>query len=276
MHLLSNSSLGLPTDLWLPATAAAPPQHARQVALGLARSFADRRYEVSLEGYHKTMRGLIAYREGGSFTNASETDWEEEITRGEGESYGVELLMQKRRGRLSGWLGYTWSRTTHAFAALNEGRPFPARHDRRHDVAVSARYRLTEEMDVSGSWVFSSAEAVTLPESEYVVIDPVSAGAYTRRSDGRRSLIDYGPHHGSRLWPYHRLDLALTRQRETSWGTRAWSFGVYNAYNRLNAYYVSRNHSTVIGGFGGDADDRSLRKVSLFPFLPFARFSFTF
>ena len=122
IHLLSNGGIGLPTDLWVPATKLIRPQASNQVATGLAKNLG--MYEISLEAYYKQMKNLIAYKEGASYFNFG-NNWEDKIVSGDGESKGIELLIQKKTGRLNGWIGYTLSKTTRQFLLLNSGKEFP-------------------------------------------------------------------------------------------------------------------------------------------------------
>ena len=141
VHLLSNTGLGLPTDLWVPTTDRVAPQQSRQVALGLAKDLEKPSLTLTLEGYYKKMNHILNYKEGASFLsisgeNANELSWEDNVTAGKGWSYGAEFLIHKKTGRFSGWIGYTLSRTKWQFSELNFGKTFYPRYDRRHDLSV--------------------------------------------------------------------------------------------------------------------------------------------
>ena len=168
IHLLSNSTVGLPTDLWLPATERVRPQWSRQFGVGLARQLKDQ-YEFSLEGYYKTMTNLIEYREGASFLVGfgESEDWQDKVEIGRGWSYGAELFVQKKRGRTTGWIGYTLSWTKRRFAGLNQGRAYPYRYDRRHDAALVLTRQLTRSTSFSLTWVYGTGSAATLPVARY-------------------------------------------------------------------------------------------------------------
>ena len=109
IHLLTNSGIGLPTDLWVPATKVVRPQRASQVAVGAAQTILDGQYEVSVEGYYKEMKDIIEYKEGASFTTTTSDNWENKVAIGTGRAYGAEIFLQKKVGNTSGWLGYTLS-----------------------------------------------------------------------------------------------------------------------------------------------------------------------
>ena len=95
VNLLTNEGVGLPTDLWVPSTKNVTPQTSKQIAAGVAKTFGD--IEVSLEGYYKSMDGLLSYKEGASFMFDFESNWESKVTQGIGNSYGGEVLIQRKR-----------------------------------------------------------------------------------------------------------------------------------------------------------------------------------
>ena len=132
IHLLTNSSaLSLPSDIWVPSTAKIKPQISRQVAVGLAHNF-DESFEVSVEGYYKTMNNIIEYKDGASYLTGFE-GWEDQVAVGTGTAYGAEVLVQKKVGKTTGFLGYTLSWSNRQFDDLNFGEEFPYKFDRRHD-----------------------------------------------------------------------------------------------------------------------------------------------
>lgn len=276
VHLLTNSSVGLPTDLWVPATDVVRPQQAHQVAAGLAQTLGDGVYEVSLEGYYKTMRGLVEYRDGATFAGAIDDDWEGQVTQGDGRAYGAELFVQRRRGRTTGWLGYTLSWTERTFADLNDGRTFPYRYDRRHDVAVVVTRTLSPRADLALTWVYGTGMAMTIPVAR--LNDPEQYLAefhrllYGSGYFGWETKV-YGDRNGYRMAPYHRFDLGLTFTWPTRRGARLLRLGAYNAYNRKNPFflYFDDEFDARTGDFR-----RVARRVSLFPVLPSISYQFRF
>ncbi len=253
IHLLTNSSIGLPTDLWVSSTQKVPPERAHQVTLGLARSFRNGEYEVRLESYGKRMNHLIEYKQGASFTLTTDTDWQNRIETGRGWSYGAELLLRRTRGRTSGWFGYTLSWTRRQFDALNQGNPFPFRYDRRHDVSTTVTHELTDVTTLTATWVYGTGNAITLPVTYY--------------RDGRGGRVeDYGERNSFRMRPYHRLDLGLDFKWGDQEGFHALKVGAYNAYNRKNPYFLT-TEETADGALQG-------RSISLFPVLPYINYRF--
>lgn len=250
VQLLTNSSIGLPTDLWVPVTDRIPPQVAHQVAAGLAYTHRPTGVEFSVEGYYKTMKNVLEYNEGAGFTSNS-VGWEDKIVIGNGKSYGAELLVQKKAGRLTGLLSYALSWTNRQFPGLNEGKAFPFRYDRRHDFKIAAVYSLTPKIDISAEWVYGTGSAITLPVGRYQGIDGDDINIYSSRN-------------GYRMPAYHRGDVSIKFMRKRKRFERAWIISVYNVYNRANPFYISQNEK---GQF---------TKASLFPILPSVTYQFKF
>ncbi len=265
VHLLANSGIGLPTDLWLPATEAVPPQRAWQAAVGVVRTLGDG-FEASAEGYYKRMDGLIEYEEGAGFFNTALGDWEEQVTSGTGEAYGLELLLKKSRGRTTGWVGYTLAWSTRRFEVLNEGRAFPYRYDRRHDVSVVLNHKLSRRTELAATWVFGTGPAVTLPLARFEPFGEGFGGGFFG-SGGDATF--YGERNGFRMGAYHRLDVAVNFHKETRWGERTITLGLYNAYNRKNPFFMYLD-----SGFGDEP--AQFRQVSLFPVIPALSYRFRF
>ncbi len=274
IHLLSNTGVGLPTDLWVPSSNNIKPQQSWQVAAGFAKDFIEEAFSVSLEGYYKTMDNIIAYKEGASFLGtSSKTDgfsatnnynWEQNITAGQGWSYGTELLVQKKVGKLTGWIGYTLSFTQWQFDELNFGKAFWARHDRRHDISVVAIYKIRKMTNdkngitLSGTWVYGTGNAITLPIAEFnaPVHNPGSIG----NTSSFTQVSQYTGRNQFRMAAYHRMDVGLQLTRKMKHWIRTWEISVYNIYNRYNPYFYFIN-SDIAG-------NRSLKQVTLFPLIP--------
>lgn len=272
LHLLSNTGVGLPTDLWVPATERVRPQQSNQLAIGLAKDIAQPRLSVTLEGYYKTMSNVIGYKEGASFLSVGDfggeqdLTWQDNVTSGNGLSYGAELLVQRKTGKLSGWVGYTLSWTTLQFDELNNGEPFFARFDRRHDLSIVGIYELRENLTISATWVYGTGQAITLPLAEYQTVphDPLLTSVFTYSNYS----IDYGSKNSFRMAPYHRLDIAARWSKKLPRCERTFELGVYNAYNRRNPFFYNINTRNDGSNY--------LSQVSLFPILPSVSWSFKF
>lgn len=257
--LLTNSSVGLPTDLWLPVTSRVPPQTSQLAALGLSTSLLDRRAEISVEGYFKKMDGLIEYKNGANFLGIDQ-DWQDKIEFGEGRSYGVELLLQKKAGRTSGWVAYTLSWTDRKFANLNNGRRFPFRYDGRHDFSIVLLHQITPGIELSANWVYTTGNAITLPTTVYHINPDVDT-----RNCIDCSVESFDKRGNYRQAPHHRLDLAVNFHKDSERGrVQTVSVGAYNAYNRKNPFFVF---------WEGDGN---LKRFTLFPIIPYVTYRRSF
>ena len=276
LHLLNNSGISLPTDLWVAATDRVKPQNAWQAASGVNYAFPSGRYELSVEGYYKEMKNLIEFRPGTSFLETN-VDWQNKIEVGEGWSYGAELFFQKKTGRMSGWIGYTLSWTERQFEGLNQGRVFPYRYDRRHDVSVVATYKLSDELDIGATWVYGTGNAITLATSRFQYIE---FSEFNKSAD----LLGYGGRNGYRMAPYHRLDIAFNWHKERAWysrkGSSTFSLSLYNTYVRRNPFFIygTGRSSNIVTSFE-EVETQSVyryRQLSLFPFIPSISYRFHF
>ncbi len=278
LHLLSNSGIGLPTDLWVPSTEKIAPQHAKQWALGYANDLEKHHLNFTAELYYKKLENIIAYKDGASFQllnvkpNAeriSQVDWQENVTSGKGESYGLELFLQKQTGKLNGWVGYTLSWTKYQFAELNDGKFFYPRQDRRHDLSIVGIYKITPKINFSATWIYGSGAFMRIPVANYTLRAFSSQSTNGLYSEDRRTVTRYTQRDEFRAAPYHRLDLACqfhkTKKKNK---VRTWEIGIYNAYNRVNPFYYEYG----IKGFEGmyppsDTKEKLLRK-GIAPIVP--------
>ncbi len=252
IHLVSNSNTTLPTDIWVPSTLHVKPQVGWQYSAGYFRNFNNNMFETSLELYYKTMQNQIEYKEG--YTPNTLTDPEESFVFGKGWSYGAELFVNKVKGRLTGWIGYTLSWSWRKFPDLNYGLTYPSRYDRRHDLSVVGMYTISKKWKVSSVFIYGSGNAISLPERFYFI-----SGVLTQQYSG---INQY------RMKAYHRLDLAATYTpvpKKPRKRTSSWVFSVYNVYSRLNPYfyYFSADGSATNGTLTVAA-----KQVSLFPIIP--------
>jgi len=259
IHLVTNAGSTLPTDLWVPSTRLVKPQKSWQYSAGYFRNFRDNMFETSVEVYYKTMQNQVEYREG---YTPSLKDPEEEFIFGKGWSYGSEFFINKIKGRLTGWIGYTLSWTWRQFPQLNAGQKFPAKYDRRNDLSVVSMYELNKKWKLSAIFVFGTGNATTLPERFYFV-----NGILTQ---------EYSRVNQYRLPSYHRLDFAATYTPTPKKKKRlqsSWVFSIYNVYSRLNPYFIYYDQE-------GSAFNNSLKvttkQVSLFPIIPSVTRNFKF
>ena len=255
IHLLSNSTSSTPTDVWLPTSDNVKPQIADQWSLGYFRNSKNNLMESSVEVYYKNLQNQIDYKNGADLIFNSTV--EAELVYGRGWAYGAEFLVKKNYGRLTGWVGYTWSKTMRQFEKINQGKAFPARQDRRHDISVVGVYDLGRKLKISATWVYNTGNAVTFPNGKYV-IDGMIVSYYTQRN-------------GYRMPDYHRLDLGLTWIRKQSLKYESsWNFSIYNAYGRENAYFISFRQNK------NDPNQTEAVQISLFKVIPSISYRFKF
>ena len=259
IHLVSNSGNTLPTDLWVPSTYIVKPQISWLYSAGVFKNFKDNTYETSLELYYKDMQNQVDYKEG---YTPSLSDPENDFVFGKGWSYGAEFLVNKLKGRFTGWVGYTLSWTWRKFADLNDGEKYPAKYDRRHDVSVVANYEASKKWKLGAVFVYGTGNAITLPERFYII-----NGVLTQ---------EYSKLNQYRMKSYHRVDFSATytpvpkKQRKVS---GYWVFSIYNVYSRLNPYFIYFDQS----GSPANGDLKvEARQVSLFPILPAVTWNFKF
>lgn len=275
LHLLSSTGVGFPTDLWVPSTTRTSPERASQFALGFSKELPQKLLQFSAEMYYKKLANIISYREGASFfdigiptDDTQKIDYEDNITYGNGKSIGLELLLQKKTGRLNGWIGYTLSETLYQFDELNNGNEFHPRQDRRHDFSLVALYQLSPKIKLNMSLVFSSGNALTLPKSEY------SANTNNTLLNNRYysgtssySVSDYGERGGFRAESYHRMDLGIQFYKKKKRVERTFEVGIYNVYSRLNPFFYDVEYQN---------GESKLYKYALFPIVPSVSWTYKF
>lgn len=272
IHLLTTSTISLPTDLWLPATKKVEPQVSHQVALGgfykLPKGF-----DFSAELFYKSMDNLIEYKEGASFSGIGE-GWETKIETGRGWAYGLELLLEKNIGKTTGWLGYTWSKSYRQFEELNFGKVFPAKYDRRHDISLVLTHQFSKKFDIGLTWIYGTGNATTLAQQKY------SSGGVNLSRWGTNVVEYYGGRNNYRMPSYHRLDAGVNFHRQKKHGYRTWSLGLYNTYNRQNPFYLFWGFDTESGynenGWYYENSKPALKQLSLFPLIPSISYTYKF
>lgn len=259
IHLLSNSGIGLPTDLWLPTTRKIKPQSSQQWAAGIFHTpFTG--IETSIEGYYKIMRNLIEYKEGSSFFEQGGS-WEDKVELGKGWAYGAEFFVKKSKGKTTGWIGYTLSWSWRQFENINFGKKFPYKYDRRHDISIACTHKFNDSYDLGLVWVYGTGNAVSLPIEQYPMQD-----LYNSFFIGTDYFLDYyDGRNGFRMPSYHRIDISFNMHKKLKKAQRTWTIALYNAYNRKNPYYLFFSHD--------DNNRKRLTQISLFPIIP--SFSYT-
>jgi len=277
VHLSSISSVSLPTDLWFPSTDLVKPQIGTQYSLGYFRNFKKNNYEASVELYYKNLQNLIEYKDNSQPDDNVNNNVGNQLTFGNGYSYGAEFFLKKSKGKVNGWIGYTWSRTMRFFDEIDNGLEFPAKYDRRHDLSVVLQYDITERLNVGMAFVYATGNAISLPERRFY--------SFTEN----RLITVWSTRNGFRMTPYHRLDLSVTYKmkeykmkidpetgtevKQKKKITSSWNFSVYNVYNRSNPYFMFFDYT-------GDLSTNNIKvtayQMSLFPILPSITWNFKF
>ena len=274
VHLLSNSVVSLPNDLWVPVTSSVPPMRSHQAVAGASYSWHS--FDFSIEGYYKTMDNVLEYRDGATFFNST-SGWEEKVACGRGWSYGVELLAQRKAGNTTGWIGYTWSRSMRQFDrpgnVINGGEPFPAKYDRRHDLSIVVNHKFNAKVDLSGTFVYGTCNCGTLATQQIFIPKyddkhiPVNFYSYNPVSCA-------GWRNNFRMPAYHRLDLGVNFHKRKKTCERIFNLSLYNAYNHLNPLLVYPKNQFEYDDCGELHERTSLVKLAIFPIMP--SFSLTY
>lgn len=256
-HLIGNSSLGLPSDVWVPASTYIKPQTSNQIAIGYYRMIAQNQYEFSTEAYYRKMHHIIDYRDNADlFLNPHV---ETQVLSGEGQSYGLEFYLEKKLGRTTGWLSYTLSKSDRQIDGVNSDQTYPASYDKRHNLSLLLNYKLSSTWSASSIFKYTSGGYATIPEGTFNYYG-AAFNYYTSRN-------------GYQLPAYHRLDLSFNYQSRKNehrkWKTE-WNFGIYNVYDRKNIFALFMK-----------LDDYDFKlskgaKMYLYGITPFVTFNFKF
>ena len=260
LHLLSNSGLGVPADLWLPSTDALKPQTGLVFSTGVGTTLAEDK-EIKVDVYYKKMNDIIAFNQAGIFSITSTNNWEESIPQGKGRSYGAEFSFNKNVGQFNWFTNYTLSWSFRQFDQLNSGKEFFARYDRRHSLKISTIYHINESAEFTFNWLFASGNRVTNPIGYRQ--EPLEDGTIDL-------LLIYGDKNNVKLDAYHRLDLGFNLYNKFSWGRQKISIGVFNAYNRKNPYFIDIERNT------SSNNGYTFKKYTILPLLPSVSYSLSF
>jgi hypothetical protein len=255
LHLLSNSTSTSPTDQWIGNSYNIRPEISDQISVGYSRNFDDNTYELNVEGYYKNMQNQVDYKNGADINTA--VDVESELLYGDGRAYGLELTFKKKMGKLTGWIGYTLSRTERKIDGINNGEWYVARQDRTHDLSIVGIYQLTERWSLSALFVYNTGNAVTFPSGKYNV--------------GGQTQFYFTERNGYRMPAYHRVDVSATWEGKTNKKFQSsWNIGLYNIYGRENAYLIQFRDNP------SNANETQALQYALFKFVPSITYNFKF
>ena len=263
-HLISAGTAPVPFNTWNPSNYYLEPQVADQVAAGYFRNFRNNEYEFSAEAYYKDMSNVTDFADNAQlFFNE---DLSTEYRQGRAWAYGIDLMVNKNFGRLTGMASYTWSRTMRKVAGVNLGKEFPANHDRRNVFNIQAAYDMNDKWVFGGAFTYSTGRPLTLPAGKYKYAN-YHPDVLTERN-------------GYRLPSFHRLDLSATLNPRKNAGRKwkgQWVFSVYNVYSRKNPFTIyTRVRQDEDGNILGDGSEKEARLIYLFPILPSVTYNFKF
>ncbi len=255
LHLLSNTGAGLPTDVWMPSSNNIKALYVDHFSVGLFRNYHNNGIETSVEIYYKNISNASDFKDGADIIFNEHL--ESQVLTGKGRSYGLELFVKKKYGRLQGWMSYSLSRSENRIAGISNNNWYPVRHDKTHDVSLVSILNISKRFSASAVWIYTSGNAVTFPSGMYMV-DNNPVPYYTERN-------------AYRMPAYHRMDLSLTlKGKERKRFESAWDLSFYNLYNRHNAYMISFEESETVPG------TTEAVKLSLFGIVPSLSYKFKF
>lgn len=256
LHLVSNSTSANPTDKWIANTNIIKPEISDQVSIGYYKDLFRDQLELSIETYYKSMQNQIDYRDGADiFANSDAI--ESQLLFGKGRAYGIEWLLKKKAGKLTGWLAYTLSKTEKKIIGINNDNWYNARQDRTHEVSIVVSYELSKKWTLSANWVFYTGDAVTFPAGKY-------------RINGQ-TIYYYTERNGYRMPDYHRLDVGATWElKKKKRFSSELSISLYNAYGRENAYTINFRDNK------DDPNKTEAVRYALFKYVPSISYNFKF
>lgn len=255
MHLLTTSAAGTPYDRWTMSSNNVKPQIGDQYSLGYFRNFKDNTYEFSVEAYYKHLKNQIDFKDNPDYEgyNVIET----ELLEGKGRAYGIELLLKKKKGRLTGWIGYTLAKSEKKIDGINYNKWYNAYQDRTHDISIVGMYDINKKWSISAAWIYNTGNALNYPSGKYQV-------------DGK-DVMYYAERNGYRAPAYHRLDLGATcKLKQRKHFSSELAFSLYNAYGRENAYAIDFRTND------DDPNKTTAYQVALFRFVPSVSWNFKF
>lgn len=234
VQIANSSASGSPLDLWFPASKNIKPQQADLYSVGYFRNFNNNAIEMSVELYYKRMNNVIDFVDNAQLLLNDKL--EGEVRTGKGRAYGLEIMLKKNVGRLTGFVNYTLSRTERTVPGINDGKTYLSPTDKPHCVNLMLSYEFSKKWSFSAGWVYATGNPVTYPTGR-MEINGEYFPIYSGRNTSRRS-------------DYHRLDLSATytpTKKPKNFLQGEWTFSVYNAYWHKNPWMISFDQNTSTG-----------------------------
>ena len=257
IHLLSNPGLGLPSDLWVPSTSKLKPELSDIFSIDHNYMVNDFSFGTSI--WYKQFRNLIEYSNPADIlysliidnelyqVEVDNTNWEDRVTLGNGKAYGIEFSLHKSLEHWQFKANYSYSRSLREFNSIDGGESFPYKYDTPHSTGLLLKYIISDKASLSMNWQYSSGTAYSLSDAEQMSPDGPVLVPSSRNN--------------FRLPDFHHLDIHYQRQTDLKEGVLKYSVGVYNVYNRLNAFYEYLAQDSNSG-------TPELVKISIYPILP--------
>jgi hypothetical protein len=265
IHLLTNTSLNMPTDLWVPAIKNIKPATSWQFDLEYT-TLLKNDIDFTWNAYYKPIKNIIRYKQGVSYMNSTAANWTEMVDVGEGLNYGTELMLEKTKGRITGWFNYTLAWALRKVEGLNNNEYFPFKYDRRHDVNLVINYSLKEtkekHSEISVLFKYATGNAITIPVEYYAGAALPGMRGLSDYYSGLKNYTAFPYPNNYRMPAFHHLDLAYSITKKLDHNKeRNWTFSVYNVYNRMNPYYYYKRKEDHY-------------QISLLPIIPSVTFSY--
>jgi len=230
--LLSNNTTPLPTARWKTSDTYIKPQRSDFISLGYFKNIKENIYELSAEGYYRETNNVLDYISGANLqlNNAIET----QVVSGQAKAYGLELMLTKKRGEMSGWISYTYARSLQQVRGdfpelqqIAQGNWYPSNYDKPHTVNAMINIQPTKHHSFAFTFAYNTGRPFSSPSGLFQIDNKKYPFYETRNND--------------RISDYHRLDFSWTitnpSLKERRW-EGSWTFTVYNIYGRKNAYSV--------------------------------------
>jgi len=263
LMLLTSNSLSLPTDLWIPVSGDLKPQKSWQTAGGLTYSLKNK-YLFSLEGFYKEMFNVTEYKEGAGIFNM-QGEFDQALTQGYGDSYGMEMYIRKNSGKTTGWISYTLSWANRHFSQVSDGQIYPYKYDRRHQLNIVINHKISDKWDFGTSWIFGTGYPFTMGKDKFVDINKLmqTYNPSYYQSDFQEAV---DVRNNFRMPNYHRLDINFNKKKIKKQRERTWSYGIYNTYAHRNPFLILKSYNDRTG-------KTELKQLSILVFVPYIRWS---
>jgi hypothetical protein len=283
MQLINNMGSLTANEIFVPSGKNIPVAYSNQFSFGYQTSFANRMYEIEANYFYKTLRDLTTYKEGYGYS-MGDIFWREKLeTGGSGLARGVEFLFKKNRGRLTGFLGYTYSKSTRQFDGINNGKTFDFDFDSPHDFSISLAYQMSDKWSLGATWQYQTGLPFTPAIGRHIALD----------EDGfPYEVLIYGDKNSQRMRDYHRLDIAFKKKTYTKRRVREGdlrimkpirraelTLGIHNVYARQNPYFYYYSNDSYGGIYWGDYHEGrpiGLYQISMFSLIPMVSYKVWF